>query len=64
MEKINMNQLRSLAKDRNLRGYSRLRKTDLINFLHENESPNSNGDEIKQPIEQPLSSAIMSTLTK
>ena len=53
-----MNQLRSLAKERNLRGYSRLRKADLINFLRENEpinaSPNSNGDEIKQPIEQPI----------
>ena len=43
-----MNLLRSLAKERNLRGYSRLRKADLINFLRENEpinaSPNSNGD--------------------
>ena len=29
MTKMNMNQLRSLAKDRNLRGYSRLRKADL-----------------------------------
>ena len=27
---MNMNQLRSLAKERNLRGYSRLRKADLI----------------------------------
>ena len=64
MEKMNMNQLRLLAKDHNLRGYSRLRKADLINFLRENESPNSSGDEIKQPIEQPLSGAITSTLTK
>ena len=55
---MNMNQLRSLAKERNLRSYSGLRKVDLINFLRENEpinaSPNSNGDEIKQPIEQPI----------
>ena len=53
-----MNQLRSLARERNLRGYSRLRKADLINFLRENEptnaSPNSSGGEIKQPIEQPV----------
>ena len=57
-----MNQLRSLAKERNLRGYSRLRKADLINFLRENEpinaSPNSNGDEIKQPIEQPMEQSL------
>ena len=45
-----MNQLRSLAKGRNLRGYSKLRKADLINFLRENEpSPNSSRDEIEQP---------------
>ena len=53
-----MKQLRSLAKERNLRGYSRLRKADLINFLCKNKpinaSINSNGDEIKQPIEQPI----------
>ena len=67
-----MNELRSVAKERNLRGYSRLRKADLINFLRENEptneptneSPNSSGDEMKQPIEQPLNGAITSTLTK
>ena len=72
MTKMNMNQLRSLAKDRNLRGYSRLRKADLINFLmkslRENESPNSSSDEKEQPIEQPtkqpLNGAITSTLTK
>ena len=28
MERMNMNQLRSSAKERNLRGYSRLRKAD------------------------------------
>ena len=33
---MNMNELRSLARERNLRGYSRLRKADLINFLCEN----------------------------
>ena len=36
---MNMKESRSLAKERNLRGYSRLRKADLINL---------------QPIEQPL----------
>ena len=30
---MNMDELRSLAKERNLRGYSRLRKVDLINLL-------------------------------
>ena len=33
MERMNMNELRLLAKERNLRGYSRLRKADLIKFL-------------------------------
>ena len=36
MENMNLTELRSLAKERNLRGYSRLRKADLINHLHEN----------------------------
>ena len=53
-----MKELRSLAKEHNLRGYSRLRKADLINFLRENEptnaSPNLNGDEVEQPIKQPI----------
>ena len=31
-----MTELRSLARERNLRGYSRLRKADLINLLHVN----------------------------
>ena len=65
MENMNMNELRSLARDRNLRGYSRLRKADLINLLHLNVrvSPNANRvpeiEHIEQPIEQPLT-----TLTK
>ena len=33
MENMNMNELRLLARERNLRGYSRLRKDDLINLL-------------------------------
>ena len=62
-----MNQLRSLAKERNLRGYSRLRKADLINFLRENEPMDPEGVRAK-PIEQPQkdesNSATTSTLTK
>ena len=33
MENMNMNELRSIARERNLVGYSRLRKAELINFL-------------------------------
>ena len=62
MTKMNMNQLRSLAKERNLRGYSRLRKADLINFSRENEpSPPPAKDEL--PIEQPQKDKT-NTLTK
>ena len=35
LNKMNMVQLRALAKENNLRGYSRLRKADLINFINE-----------------------------
>ena len=35
MNKMNMVQLRALAKGHNLRGYSMLRKADLINFINE-----------------------------
>ena len=61
-----MNELRSLARDRNLRGYSRLRKADLINLLCLNVrvSPNSNRvPEIAEPIEQPIEQPL-NTLTK
>ena len=60
---MNMIQLRSLAKERNLRGYSRLRKADLINFLRErgvrlNEPPQQQPTKDELPmehmIEQPL----------
>ena len=60
MERMNMNQLRSLAKERNLRGYSRLRKVDLIKFLRENEPIVS----IEQPLIDDISGTTMSTLTK
>ena len=35
MENMNMNELRSIARERNLVGYSRLKKVELINFLRE-----------------------------
>ena len=55
MERMNMNELRSLAKEHNLRGYSRLTKADPINFLHENEPIKQPIEQhIKQPIEQPI----------
>ena len=62
---MNMNELRSLARECNLRGYSRLRKADLINLLRLNVrvSPNAtrvNEIATEQPIEQPLTN----TLTK
>ena len=55
-----------MAKERNLRGYSRLRKADLINLLCLNVrvSPNSNRvPEIAEPIEQPIEQPL-NTLTK
>ena len=55
-----------LARDRNLKGYSRLRKADLINLLRLNVrvSPNSNRvPEIAEPIEQPMKQPL-NTLTK
>ena len=79
MERMNMNQLRSLAKERNLRGYSRLRKADLINFPCENEPLGPKGvwakpiekpierpieQSIERPIEQPLSGALSGALSK
>ena len=39
---MNMTELRSLARERNIRGYSRLRKADLINLLRENLRVSSN----------------------
>ena len=37
MENMRMTKLRALAKERELRGYSKLRKTELIAFLKNNE---------------------------
>ena len=51
-----MTELRSLARERNLRGYSRLRKADLINLLRENlrVSPNTTLGPQNDQTEQPL----------
>ena len=59
---MNITKLRSLARERNLRGYSRLRKEDLINLLrtHIRVSPNSTWApesshiQPEQPITKPL----------
>ena len=52
---MNTNELRSLARERNLRGYSRLRKADLINLLRENLRVSSNA--IRGPDAQSTSTA-------
>ena len=61
MENMNMNELRSLARERNLRGYSRLRKADLINLLctHIRISPDATLGADNQTEPKPLT-----TLTK
>ena len=58
---MNMTQLRSLAKERNLRGYSRLRKAELINFINESlcEEPITN-EPINETTEQPQKDEILS----
>ena len=69
---MNMNELRSLAGERNLRGYSRLRKDDLINLLctHIRVSPDATlGSEIDTQIDNQTSKQIepkppTGTLTK
>ena len=65
LNKMNMVQLRALAKENNLKGYSRLRKADLINFIneslhkdetHKNEVPL---DETFVPKERPRNDKIL-----
>ena len=57
MNKMNMVQLRTLAKGHNLRGYSRLRKADLINFInesiHKDKPPKDESWTHHKPREQP-----------
>ena len=50
LNKMNMVQLRALAKENNLRGYSRLRKNDLINMIFESLEVTNNKEEIKDKI--------------
>ena len=65
MTKMNMTQLRSLAKERNLRGYSRLRKADLINFINESLREEPINEFIEQPQrDEILSEASSKALTK
>ena len=54
LSNMNMAQLKALAKENNLRGYSRLRKADLINFINESirEQPIINQPTIDEPIER------------
>ena len=66
---MNMTQLRSMAKERNLRGYSRLRKADLINFINESLREEPINDPTNEITEQPqkdeiLSKALSGALTK
>ena len=65
MTKMNMAQLRSLAKERNLRGYPRLRKADLINFINESLREEPINDPTNEITEQPQKDEILSeALTK
>ena len=50
LNKMNMVQLRALAKENNLKGYSRLRKNDLINMIFESLEVTNNKEEIKEEI--------------
>ena len=47
LNKMNTVQLRALSKENNLRGYSRLRKNDLINMIFESLEVTNNKEEIK-----------------
>ena len=49
-----MNELRSLARGRNLRGYSRLRKADPINLSRLNVRVSPNATRVPEIIEQPI----------
>ena len=67
-----MTQLRALAKEYKLRGYSRLRKADLINFINESlheDEPHMGFARAPGPIEQPqkdetLNEKLNETLSK
>ena len=69
---MNMSQLRLLAKERKLRGYSRLRKVDLINFIAESlreieqprDKPPPQDENNKEIMNNVLSSTLSGALTK
>ena len=48
LNKMNIIQLRALAKENNLRGYSWLRKNDLINMIFESLEVTNNKEGIKK----------------
>ena len=52
LNKMSMVQLRALAKENNLRGYSRLRKNDLINMIFESLKAMNLKMKIKMKIKQ------------
>ena len=63
---MNMTQLHSLAKERNLRGYSRLRKADLINFINESLGSARAPSEplCKEPINEPTDEVPLDEITE
>ena len=64
-ETLRMPELKSLARDRRLRGYSRLRKADLIAFLQNNEQIRQRPPPLQMPAPQmpvpQMSASQMST---
>ena len=54
LNKMNMVQLRALAKENNLKGYSRLRKNDLVNLIFESLKVTTNKEEIKDEIKDEI----------
>ena len=50
LNKMNMVQLRALAKENNLRSYWRLRKNDLINMIFESLEVTNNKKKLKTKI--------------
>ena len=53
-----------MARERNLRGYSRLRKADLITLLRLNVRVSPNATQVPEIIEQPIEQRLTNTLTK
>ena len=56
-ETLRIPELKALARERRLRGYSRLRKAELIAFLQKDEEDRQQGEPTQQPeleVPQPL----------